>query len=76
MCPDQNYIGISTVAVQQVLLQKGDLEKANGLTGELFPFTDDVSRGTHIQFWFTLWLRHCAGSGQLVVGTSIHDTTP
>ena len=47
LCPDQNSIGISTVAVE-VFLQKGDLEKAIGLTGELFPFTDDVmSSDTH-----------------------------
>ena len=59
MCPDQNSIKISTVAVE-VLLQEGDLEKAIGLTGELFSFTDDVHRVTHIQLRFTLWLRHCA----------------
>ena len=47
LCPDQSSMGISSVTVE-VLLQKGDLEKAIGLTGELFPFTDDVmSRDTH-----------------------------
>ena len=37
----KNSIGISTVAVQ-VLLQKKDLMIAMNLTGELFPFADDV----------------------------------
>ena len=47
LCPDQSSIGISCVAVE-VLLQEGDLEKAIGLRGELFPFTDDVmSNDTH-----------------------------
>ena len=36
------------LSLLKVLLQKGDLEKAIGLTGELFPFTDDVmSSDTH-----------------------------